>query len=74
MAKGGNKYAQKGTRIFRVTVGFYSNLSNWWAMVNLDIDSILTESVRRSWNEKDAFNKKQLHQLSTCSAILWQIF
>ena len=51
MAKGGNKYAQKGTRIFRVTVGFYPNLSNWWFMVNLDFDSILTESVRRNKDE-----------------------
>lgn len=51
MAKGGNKYAQKRTRFFRVTVGFYSNLSYWWFMVNLDIDSIFTESVRRDKDE-----------------------
>lgn len=51
MAKGGNKYAQKGTRFFRVTVGFYSNISYWRFMVNLDFDSIFTESVRRNKDE-----------------------
>ena len=55
MAKGGNKYAQKGTRIFRVTVGFYSNLGYRRFMVNLDFDSIFTESVRRGWIEKGYF-------------------
>lgn len=47
MIKGGSKYAQKRTRIFRVTIRLYSNFSNWWVMVNLDFDSIFTESVRR---------------------------
>ena len=39
---------QKRTRIFWIIVRLYSNYSNRWFMVNLDFDSIFTESVRRN--------------------------